>query len=169
MTYEINDTVLYGIHGVCRIEDIRTDPDGTYYVLKPVYDEKATLFVPKGNERLEKKMRRILSAEEIHQLIREMPEEESIWIQNEAVRKEKYKKILAEGDRRQLIQMIKTLYLRQQSQADKGKKLYKTDEKFMHDAEKMLYEEFAHVLSIQPEQVVPFITQEIHVALREQP
>lgn len=163
MAYEVNDTVLYGIHGVCRIADIEEEKGAVYYVLRPVYDEKAKVFVPKGNERLEKKMRRILSAEEIYQLIREMPEEESIWIQDENVRKERYKRILAEGDRRQLIRLIKTLYLQQQSQTGRGKKLYKVDEKFMKEAEKMLYEEFAHVLDIRPEQVVPFITQQIKV------
>ncbi len=37
-----------------------------------------------------------------------------------------------------LVRLIKTLYLRQQEQAAKGKKLYKNDEKVMKEAEKML-------------------------------
>lgn len=48
-------------------------------------------------------------------------------------------------------------------QAAKGKKLYKNDEKVMKEAEKMLYEEFAHVLDIRPDQVLPFIMQQIEV------
>ena len=50
-----------------------------------------------------------------------------------------------------------------EEQAAKGKKLYKNDEKVMKEAEKMLYEEFAHVLDIRPDQVLPFIMQQVEV------
>ncbi len=167
MTYQVGDRVVYGIHGVCLIVDVEEQRSGgevtSYYVLQPVYDDKGKVFVPVGNERLERKMRRILSAEEIYELIREMPSEDAIWIADDNLRKEQYRLILLNGDRRELIRLIKTLYLRQQEQAAKGKKLYKNDEKVMKEAEKMLYEEFAHVLDIRPEQVLPFIMQQIEV------
>lgn len=167
MAYQVGDRVVYGIHGVCLITDIEKQKSGTevtsYYILQPVYDEKGKVFVPVGNERLEKKMRRILSKAEIYELIKEMPSEDGIWIDDEAVRKERYKQILLIGDRRELVRLIKTLYLHQQEQAAKGKKLYKNDEKVMKEAEKMLYEEFAHVLDIRPDQVLPFIMQQVEV------
>lgn len=167
MAFQIGDRVVYGIHGVCEISGIEEEKSGSeticYYKLRPVYDDKGTVFVPVGNERLEKKMRLVLSTDEIYELIREMPEEQALWIQDENARKEKYRQILQQGDRRQLVRLIKALYQRQQEQAGKGKKLYKNDEKVMREAEKMLYEEFAHVLEIQPEQVLPFIMQQIEV------
>ena len=167
MTYQVGDRVVYGIHGVCLVADVeeqRTAGEVTqYYVLQPVYDDKGKVFVPVGNERLERKMRRILSKEEIYELIQEMPSKDPIWIADDAVRKEQYRQILLAGDRRELVRLIKTLYLRQQEQSAKGKKLYKNDEKVMKEAEKMLYEEFAHVLDISPSQVLPFIMQQIEV------
>lgn len=163
MEYQIGDTVVYGIHGVCRITELKKDNEQEYYILKPIYDEKATIFVPKGNSKLEGKMRRILSKEEIYQLIHEAPEATADWIQNENARKEYYKTILTRGERKELMRLIKMLYLHQKEQAQRGKKLYKIDEKFMKEAEKMLHEEFAHVLHIEPAQVGIFIMNEIEL------
>lgn len=59
--YRVNDTVVYGAQGVCRIADItKRDIGGMpmdYYVLKPVYDDNSTLFVPISNDKLTAKMR----------------------------------------------------------------------------------------------------------------
>lgn len=165
--YKVNDTVLYGTHGVCKITDITEKTfDGKtieYYVLKPVYDEKSTIFVPVNNKALATKMHSVLSPDEIYDLIKTMPEENPIWIENEAVRKERYKEIITAGDRRELVILIKTLFLHQQKQKESGKKLHVTDERFFNDAEKMLYEEIAHVLNIKPEQVLPLIFEQVQI------
>lgn len=162
MTHNVNDMVMYGTQGICRIVEISEQQlfggVDEYYVLKPVYDEKSTVFIPIQNESLTSKMRKILSQDEIYSLIKEVPEEESItWIENETQRREKYKDILSEGDRSDLVRLIKTLYTRKQSQLSKGKKLHISDERFMVDAEKMISEEFSHVLKIKKEEVLPFI------------
>ena len=71
--FQVNDMIVYGAHGVCRIAEIEErDFNGSsieYYILKPVYDEKATIFVPVLNDRLTAKMRRVLSKDEIEALI----------------------------------------------------------------------------------------------------
>jgi len=167
MIFNVNDTILYGTHGVCRIAEISERDFGEkgmeYYILKPLGDDKATLFVPVSNEKLLAKMRRVLTAAEIYELIKAMPDEETIWVENETNRKEKYKEILTSGNRKNLIQLVKTLYRHQGEQKEKGKKLHISDERFMKDAERMLYAEFAHVLDIQYEQVLPFIMEELEV------
>jgi CarD family transcriptional regulator len=61
----------------------------------------------------------------------------------------------------ELIKLIKTLYFQQQSQKSKNKSLNDTDKRIMKEAEKMLYEEFAHVLNIKREQVLPFIIEQV--------
>ena len=73
--------------------------------------------------------------------------------------------MLFRSDRTALVRMIKTLYQHQQKQQRRGKKLHVVDERFMKEAERILYEEFAHVLNIQKEQVVPFIMEEIQVGV----
>lgn len=167
MTCKVNDTVMYGAEGVCRFAGVlEKEVRGScnqYYVLRPVYNEYSTIFVPVNNERLTSKMRRVLSADEIYALIKTMPDENTIWIEDETVRKEQYKKILSGGERTQLVRLIKTLHQRQQAQKEKGRKMHAVDERFMRDAEKMLYDEFAHVLNISHEQVLPLILEQIRV------
>lgn len=163
----MNDIVLYSWHGVCTITDI-TEKEfngnkANYYVLKPVHDTNSTIFVPAENENVTAKMRRVLSSEEIHALIKNMPNEDTIWIEDDNQRKEKYKEIISKGNRSDLIRLIKTLYLHQQAQKKLGKKMYIIDEKFMKEAEKLLYDEFAHVLDIKPEEVVSFIMRAMDV------
>ena len=167
MNFNIGDTVLYCSHGVCKIAEISKKKFNgmivEYYVLKPVYNDSSTIFVPSDNEALTAKMHRILSAEEIYSLIKAMPEEEQIWIEDEPQRRERYKEILSGSDRTELIRLIKTLYLRRQAQNGRKKKLHMADEKFLKDAENLLHEEFAHVLNIKREQVLPFILRQIEV------
>ncbi len=165
--YQVNDTVLYGTHGICRISDIivkKIDKSNIqYYVLVPVYQNTTTLFVPVENQKLVSKMRRILSPSEIYTIIRSLPKEDLIWIDDDTQRYETYHAILQSGDRTQLVQLIKTLYLHQQERREQKKKLHSADEKFMKEAEHLLYEEFAYVLNIKREQVVPFITEQIEI------
>lgn len=166
--FQVNDIVLYSSSGVCKITEITQKEIGNqkidYYVLKPVYENRSTVFVPTKNEALLAKMRRLLSKEEIYALIREMPEEELIWIEDDAERKEEYRKLLLEGDRRQLVKLIKTLYLHQQKRLEAGKRVHIADSQFLREAEEALYNEFAYVLGLKREEVLPFIVGQIEQA-----
>lgn len=161
----IHDMVLYGAHGVCEVEDTTVKKVGDreihYFILKPVYDRSSTVYVPADNEELIGKIRRILSAEEIYEIIRTMPDEDLLWIENETERRKAFNDILSSGDRNQLIRLIKTLYFRQQERKEHKKNLLMSDEKLMKDAERILYEEFTYVLHIERDQVLPFITEQI--------
>lgn len=161
----IHDVVLYGTEGACEVTGITQKNLGAgmmeYYVLRPVYRREATVFVPTGNKTLIARMRRLLSAEEIEEIIREMPGEDSIWIQNEAERKARYREILAEGDSRKLVRLIKTLYLHQKQQLAGGRKLHLADERAFKEAERLLYDQFALALHIKPDQVLPYIIERI--------
>ncbi len=165
MPYNIDEIVVYGTTGVCRIDGI-TEKDfgnkkGNYYVLKPLYQNSSTVFVPVDNEKLVNKFRKVLSATDIYALIEAMKEETDVWIENETERKNAYREIISSGDRRELVRLIKTLYLHQQEQLKNGKKLHLSDERFMKEAEKLLYDEFAAVLNIKQEQVLPLIMERI--------
>lgn len=166
--YAVNDMVLYGRNGACKIVDItRREVAGSsieYYVLQPVYNHTSTIFVPTGNQALTGKMQQVLSADEIHEIIRSLPDEESLWIADDEERRVRYNEILSAGNRRDVIRMIKALYLHREELKERGKHLHLADERFLKDAERLLYDEFALVLHIQPDQVLPFILQQIEVA-----
>jgi len=170
MDFKIGDTIVYGTQGVCKISGTEQKSFGSatmdYYILEPVYSKNSVIYVPTKNEKLLSKMRRVLSSEEIYSLIREMPNQEVIWIEDESKRKEEYKKWLASGDRVNLVRGIKAVYLHWQEVMKSGKKLHIADEKFLKEAEKLLYNEFAMVLNIDPDQVLPFITEQIEVEIK---
>jgi len=165
--FNVNDIILYGTHGVCKIDKIiDKDCNGEsmkYYVLRPLSNEDLTVFVPVYNDALTDKMHNILSVDEIYALIKTMPDENCIWLDNENMRKDQYRQILASGNRTELIKIIKTLYLQQQILQEKGRKLHNADEQFFKAAENLLYDEFALVLNIKKEEVLPFILEQIQV------
>ncbi len=151
---------MYGTQGVCTIVEI-TEKDfmGTkkeYYVLKPVNDKAATLFAP-VNTKANNKMRRILSKEEVCELLRTIPEEKGNWISNENRRKEEFKRIIANGEHSELIKMVKSLYLQREKREVEGKHLYLSDERFLKEAERILCDEFKYVLEIEREEVLAYL------------
>lgn len=163
--YKAGTFVIYRNEGVCEIKGIIQkefrDNMMEYYVLNPVHNKNAEVLVPKNNADLVAKMRDVLSKEEIMAIIRQMPDEEVIWIDNEEIRKEKYKEIISEGDRIKLVRLIKTLYLHKEMQKKSGRKLHIADERILKDAEHILYDEVAFVLNISQNEVVPFINEQL--------
>ena len=150
--FQVNDVIIYGAQGVCKItgteEKSISGVKKNYFILKPVNDKGPTIFAPTDNELVLKKMRRLLTKDEIHQLIDSMPDENAVWVENENERKELYKNILAKGDHLALIKMIKAIYAHKKERETEGKRLHMHDEHFFKDAEQILYNEFQYVLDI---------------------
>jgi len=164
--FQVNDVIVYGMQGVCEIIAIEEKSiSGTkkdYYVLKPIYDKGSTIFVPTDNDSVCKKMRRLLSKEEIHGLIDSMPGENIQWVDNDNARKERFKSILSGGDHLQIIQMIKAIYAHKKQREAGGKRLHMSDERFFKDAEQILYNEFQYVLDLScKEDLMNYIIQRI--------
>ena len=103
------------------------------------------------------KIKKVMSKEEIDALIDSIADRDIEWIEDNRERSENYNKILDNGDRTDIMTLIKTLYLQKQQRAAIGKKLRNSDEAVMARAEKLLYEEFALVLNIKKDEVVPYI------------
>ena len=159
--FKIGDTVVYESLGVCRIADIRTEkfpsmPPAQYYVLELVFGAQTTVYAPVDSDKLH--IRAVLSKQEVLALIQRMPDESTRWIEAEQERVEHYKQIIRRGDRGELVGLIKTLYAKREEQVAAGRKFHACDARIMGDAEKLLYEEFALALGIQPDEVVPYIT-----------
>lgn len=160
--YKVNDTIVYGTQGVCKIVDI-TEKEfmgekRKYYVLKPINNSSnMTLFAPTENEAVLAKMRRILSRDEIQKLAESLYDKETAWITNDNERKEKFKEILSKGDHSSLILMIKAIWLHKQKREAEGKKIHISDEQFFKDAEQLLYDEFQYVLDIEKEDLISYL------------
>lgn len=163
--YQIDDVVVYGLHGVCRITEIQprefAGEEQLYYTMKPVFDNRSTFFVPTENQASCKKMRELLSPEEIRALILTIPSQGAIGITDEKHRKDTYQKIIESGNRNEILRLIKTLHERRKAQQKAGKKQHLIDERFMKEAETVLFDEFAYVLNIDRANVVTFIKEEL--------
>lgn len=167
---ELNSYVIYGDNGVCLVADKRKEKFAgvirEYYILKPINNDGATLFVPADNEELLAKMRSILSKEEILAIIHSLPGEQVEFEENNKIREAYYNDVFERGDRRELLLLIKSLYNHKKERKEEGKKLWTIDENAMKHAEKLVYEEFGTVLDIPQEEVVDFIIAEVEKAER---
>lgn len=158
--YSVGQTVLYGSNGICNITEITTKEIGgmslKYYVLKPLYSQNSTLFVPVSNEKLVSKIRNVLSSDEINSILNNL-NDSAEWIDNKAERLELFKNIISGGDCNQLIQLIRLIHAHEQLQLSKGKRLHMSDEKCLREAEKMVCDEISLVMNIDKSSALDLI------------
>lgn len=163
--FQVNDVIVYGKNGICRVEEIGTlslskvDRDRLYYTLRPIYQREAVIYVPVDNSKTI--MRPVITKEEAQQLIDEIPEIQTVWIVNERERESQYKSALQTCDCRELVKIIKTLYQRKKTRIEDGKKVTVVDERYFKNAEDQLYGELAYVLEIDKNEVSSYITDSI--------
>ena len=164
-SYKINDCVIYGRSGVCRIEDIESRSfdgrSGDYYVLKPLGNKNATVYVPCDNEKLTKLMRPPLSKAEIDELLSGVGEYRTEWIDDKKERPIYFKNIIGGGDIKQILSLMRCIYLKKQELIAKNKSLPIADERLLSDTEKLINEEFAYALGIDCSEVSEYISQKV--------
>ncbi len=158
---EVNEIVRYGAQGICRIQQIEEKSIGAsrrlYYVLKPVYHEDSTIFVPVDNPALTGKMHRLLRAQEVLELLSGLAGDDGLWVEDEAQRREAYEQILRSGDRVGMARLIRALSLQKAQLGAQHKKLHAAEEAILKEAERELNEEFAYVLGLSLEETPAFI------------
>lgn len=166
--YKIGDVFVYGSNGACEITDIKSEKFAketkTYYILSPMFDARETIFVPVDNETLTAKMKKVLSKDEVIEMIKSLPKQKCIWNDNVNVRREEFKKIINKAERRSLLSLLKTLHDHKEALATEGKNLSVSDEKYYRKAQNIIHSEIALVLQIEPKMVEDFIESVISVA-----
>lgn len=161
--FQVGDYVVYGTKGVCKVEKIGVIESlgngRMYYTLAPVYIKGSTVFTPIDNQKVV--LRSVITKDEALKLIEEIPEIESLWVENEKRRENEFKDLLTRCDCRELVSMIKNLYNRKQERIAEGKKVTVSDEKFFKMAEDSLYGELAISLGMSRDEVGEFISSRI--------
>lgn len=163
--FQINEYVIHGENGVCKVDDICTPPfngidkNKKYYVLHPVYSQGRTIYSPIDTDK--PAMRHILSEDEAKQLINRIPSIDTIWVENEKFREQSYKTAMQKYECQEWIKIIKTLYLRREEKVAEGKKLSTTDERYLRMAEDYLYGELSISLGIPRGEIENYITREV--------
>ena len=163
--FEVDDIVLYGTQGLCRIAEIaeRTlqGPRQEYYVLRPIFNDRSTLYIPRQSETLTAKMHPIPDEATFTAMLREIPGQDDLWLEEEAARRTLYRETVSGGNCRELLRLSKTLRQRQQSLVAAGRKLKYNDENMMREAERILCEEMSYLLHIDLEQALPLLLARI--------
>lgn len=156
MAYKINDLVQYGLDGVCKITDItKKDFRGKkikYYVLNPVFDNKTEVNVPYDNEELVSRMRKVLTRKDLLKYVPELPPRFCKWIDSETERKADFSAALYSGDMKEIVRLVKTIYLHESKIKD-GKRLSDSDNKFFRDIFRILFDEVSLALKVPRENV----------------
>lgn len=162
--YRVNDYVVYGSTGVCKVVEISQESFGgkanrEYYVLSPVFGNQVDIYIP--TDKQEVSLRPVLSEDEVMRLIGAIAGMESAWISDDSFRKATFSEILQSGDLERIIQLVKMIFNRKIELEKSGKNLGNTDAEILKQAEKILNQEFAIALNLQPDQVFSFIKERI--------
>ena len=163
--FKTGDFVIYGSHGVCEVTSIGpmdmagTIKDRLYYTLSSVYSPGSTVYTPVDNEKV--MMRPIASKKEAIEFVERIPDIEALWLSDEKSREKEYKAAIKTCECTELIKIIKNLYIRKESRLEGGKKVTSVDEKYLRQAEDLLYGELAIPLQIEKAEVVHYIADHI--------
>ncbi len=161
--YTAGTFLVYDTYGICKINEVKTmsfmknTPRQTYYVLSPLNSPNSTFYLPVDSDAACHKLREPLTEVQIKELLLKSSEIQPDWIDNRQTRNENFRRILDGGITAELIALISCLYTRKLALIEKGKKLSGTDEGIFASAEKLVKEEFAFSLKIDPESVAGYI------------
>lgn len=169
--YTVQDTVLYGKNGVCRIVDIEERRNRMerkqYYVMHPVFKEDLTLYAPVGNEE-KLGMKPVLTEDELDELLDQAPVLPSDWIDDARARKEEFDAVLSSGDRCRMLDMMRALQRRQSQLQHFGKQLGAKDAIYLKDVRRCVYDEIALVMQIAPDEVAAILKKKFKEKAKEQ-
>jgi len=164
--FSIGQNVVYGIHGVCVIEDIRNTslssmmPPQNYYVLKQI-KRGSVIYVPCSNESGRYKIRGLLSENEIYAMIEAIKGDRMEWNVNRKERTAAFRDILSQGLSEDLLLMMLCIRERKNEFTDAKKKLSGADNDILTSAENLVIQEFAFVLGIDEDDVLSFIMERL--------
>lgn len=165
--FQINDYIIYGGNGVCKVIDIGIPPISgmdskrQYYILQPVYNKTSTIYTPIDNDKVI--MRKVLSKKEAKELIETIPDIDTLEDTGSAKFQENnYKNSMMKYDCHEWVKIIKTLYIKKKDREADGKKITSTDEKYLQIAKDSLFGELAIPLEMDREETEELVAKYFH-------
>jgi len=161
--YKVGDMILYGRTGVCVVEEIQEkllkgerEPQ-SFYCLRPLY-QSCSITIPVTSKAFS---RPIISREEAEKLIASLPELEAEPYQNRNLNqlREHYRLIIERYDCTELAKLCISVYRKRFEAEALRRKLGAVDERFLREAEELLYGELAAALEIERNQVQGYIDE----------
>lgn len=170
LQFKKGDYILYGISGVCLIEDIRRDAlskkrEREYYVLKPVGVRGATVLVPTDNETLTAKMSPLPTRTELDSLIASSRHQTLPWIDDRKERSAQFQQVVKRCDLGELLRLASCIYQKQQALTAAGRKLPASDENILRRAEGLIENELGFILELEGPQVGEYVREKMGIEL----
>ncbi len=163
---QAGELVVYGSTGVCRVEEIvKLDQPGvsrgtSYYLLKPLWQD-GVIYAPVDSGKVP--MRPVMSREEAEELIDRMPRIQAAVCHGNTAQAlaQQYQTAVRDGGHQALIEIMKAIHHKRGQAELKNRRLGLIDERYMKQAERMLYGELAAALNIGFDEVEPYIARRI--------
>lgn len=167
--FELNDVLVYGNNGVCRIADIRKErftaaKEEMYYILSPVFGKQSKLYVPMQNIKLVEKLRPVMYKDDLTSMLSAAKQVNVKWNSDDRIRDEEFHSTVANGLSTELLVLIKNILFHKIELKDKIKKLHASDERMLALSEKIAGEEFAYVMGMDVSEAVAFLENELTAA-----
>lgn len=159
--YQPGQLVMYGFHGVCRVQEVQERlvdrVRRQYLVLEPVCRGGGQFLVPMHNAAALGKISRLLTRQELTELLSSQGVHTFTWVPDENRRKQRYRELAAACTRETLAQTLYSLYVHREHQGLVGKKLHMCDDNLLHDAEKILSGEIEAVLGYPGKEALDYL------------
>ena len=154
--FKVNDYLVYRKE-VCKVTEIKEyKNDFLYYVITPINDTSLKIEVPTDSSVI----RPLISKIKIQKIIEGIPNIKEI-VENNRLLENKYKELLKSGTYNDLITIIKTTYLRNETRDKEKKKRSEKDTTYFNLAEKYLYTEFSVVLGKSYEDTKEYVISKV--------
>lgn len=161
--YKISEFVVYGCGDLYEVKDIgipdfMEKKEVPYYWLKPVGSDTSMLYIRVDTKST---LRGILSEEKAGELIKEIPEMETIYNQNSKVRYREFLEALKSCECGKWLEMWKGIEAEKRNKLQDGKQLNASDEKSLKKVEECITNELAVVFDITKEEASKWINMEL--------
>lgn len=163
--YRKNQLVLYGNTGVCRVADIAPLPqqkdNRLYYTLIPLFSPfSETIHVSVSSRAF---MRPLISASEAKNYLDNIGDIDAQPFRSRDHKEtaNHYGAILDTHDCWQYLHLMKSLYLKIDENARMGKHISQTEQRYLKQAESLLYGELAAALGKKPEEIRAEVQQRL--------
>lgn len=148
--FDIGETIVHNKIGLCTIKEMTKINNMDYYVLISNRDD-TKIMIPVANS--SKLIRKIATKKEIDELVTRIPKMEVDSIRDFKTRVRKYDELLKSGENEKLVILLKMIYKHKKE----NNNLTVADREISRAAEKLLFDEFAYVLDINPNEVEKYL------------
>lgn len=154
MNFKVGEVIMHNKSGLCRVKEITKINCMDYYILMPD-NENTKIIIPVSNA--DKLTRKIITKDEIENLVNEIPNINIDLINDFKTRIKKYDELLKSGKTEDLAILARTIYEYKKEKSN----LTIADKEIFKIAENLLFAELSYVLNINQEDVGKYLFKNI--------